>query len=96
MEKLVAEGLVRSIGVSNFNKHQLERVCNEATIVPAVQQIELHPYLAQADMVDYCHGKGIMVTAYSPFASPARPWFVTTAISFWCGLGVCINNNGFC
>lgn len=74
MEELQKEGLVRSIGVSNFNWHQCERVMKEGNIPPAVNQIEVNPYLPNNDDINWCQKNGIAVTAYSPFGSPDRPW----------------------
>ena len=74
MENLVKEGLVRSIGVSNFNSKQLQEVIDNSTIKPAVNQVELHPYLSQEKLVDFCSQRGVAITAYSPFGSPDRPW----------------------
>ncbi|KAK0480511.1 reductase AKOR2 [Armillaria luteobubalina] len=66
MEKLLETGKCKAIGVSNFSIKTLEKLFTTAKIIPAVNQIELHPYLVQEDLVQYCHGKGIAVVAYTP------------------------------
>jgi len=70
MEDLVQKGLVKAIGVSNFTAPMLVDLLTYAKIVPAMNQIELHPYNAQQRMVDYCKYMSIAVTAYSPLGSP--------------------------
>ncbi|KAH8414386.1 hypothetical protein KR215_004896 [Drosophila sulfurigaster] len=69
MEKLVADGLAKSIGVSNFDKEQVGRLLKTAKIRPATNQIEHHVYLQQRDLVDFCNAEGIAITAYSPLGS---------------------------
>eukprot|EP00744_Colponema_vietnamica_P005564 GILI01008142.1.p1 GENE.GILI01008142.1~~GILI01008142.1.p1 ORF type:complete len:306 (-),score=119.24 GILI01008142.1:97-1014(-) len=71
MEKLVDDGLVRSIGVSNFNVQMLIELFTFARIKPAANQVELHPYLPQAGLVGFCQKHGVHVTAYSPLANSA-------------------------
>ncbi|XP_067929796.1 aldo-keto reductase family 1 member A1-A-like isoform X2 [Watersipora subatra] len=73
MEKLVDDGLVKAIGVSNFNKEQLERFHTEARIKPVNHQIEVHAWLPQYDLVEFCQTRGITVTAYAPIGSPGKP-----------------------
>ncbi|KAI7882183.1 Aldo/keto reductase [Lichtheimia hyalospora FSU 10163] len=72
MEKLVGSR-VRAIGVSNFTQDKLERLLQRAKIVPAVHQIELHPYFPQYELVDFCNKHNIHVTAYSPLGSTSSP-----------------------
>ncbi|XP_063632235.1 aldo-keto reductase family 1 member B1-like isoform X2 [Cydia splendana] len=74
LEPLVAEGLVRSLGLSNFNSKQITRVLEVAKVKPVVNQVECHPYLNQQRLKDFCEARGIKLTAYSPLGSPDRPW----------------------
>ncbi len=72
MEVMVNKGLVKSIGVSNFNRNQLERILETCDIPPAIVQLEVHPYFNNTNLVDFCRSKNIQVTAYSPLCSPHR------------------------
>ncbi len=68
MEEFKAAGGAKSIGVSNFQVAHLERLANETDTVPAVNQIELHPYFHNSDVADYCAAHGIAIEAWAPLA----------------------------
>ena len=73
MQALRDAGKLRSIGVSNFTVRRLEeQFFGETDEVPAVNQVELHPFWTRRDLVDYCRGKGIQPEAYSPLARARR------------------------
>jgi methylglyoxal/glyoxal reductase len=65
-EKLYAEGLVRAIGVSNFQAHHLEDLLSSCAVRPMVDQVECHPLLVQKDLRAYCSARDIRVEAWSP------------------------------
>ena len=67
-EKLLADGRVRAIGVSNFQPAHLRRVIDETGTVPAVNQVELHPYLTQEELRAFDASQGIATEAWSPLA----------------------------
>jgi 2,5-diketo-D-gluconate reductase A len=68
MEEIYSSGRVRAVGVSNFNPHHLNRLFERTTVVPAVNQIEVHPYLAQDDVRAFNAEHGIATEAWSPIA----------------------------
>lgn len=70
MENLVRIGLVRSIGISNFNSEQIDRVLAVAQIKPVVNQVECSPVLNQQKLKEFCKKRDIYITAYSPLGHP--------------------------
>ena len=68
LEEFYRAGRARSIGVSNFQPHHLRRLHTECEIPPAVNQIELHPYLTQDDVRAFCGEHQIAIEAWSPIA----------------------------
>ncbi|AOV08659.1 aldo/keto reductase [Sporosarcina ureilytica] len=66
MEKIYKEGRAKAIGVCNFDIEHLQRIIDECEIVPAINQIECHPYLQQTELKAFCQQHGIHVEAYSP------------------------------
>ena len=69
MEAQQFKGLIRHIGVSNFNIPKLKLLIDSASIKPEVNQVELHPYFQQYELIEFCKSNGILVTAYSPLGS---------------------------
>jgi 2,5-diketo-D-gluconate reductase A len=68
LEEFYRAGRARSIGVSNFQPHHLRRLHGETQITPAVNQIEVHPYLTQDDVRAFCAEHQIAIEAWSPIA----------------------------
>jgi diketogulonate reductase-like aldo/keto reductase len=66
LEKLHRGGRIKAIGVSNYMIPHLDELLSAAEIVPAVNQIEFHPYLQSKPLVEHCRGRGIVVEAWSP------------------------------
>jgi diketogulonate reductase-like aldo/keto reductase len=66
LETLLADGKVRAIGVSNFTVDHLTRLLDHASVVPAVNQIEQHPYFAQTNVEAFGAQRGILAQAWSP------------------------------
>ena len=72
MVKAKEQGLVKHIGVSNFSKEKLQSLMDDTDHAPEMNQIELHPYLQQNELLGFCSEHGINVTAYSPLGSGDR------------------------
>ncbi|WP_314102158.1 aldo/keto reductase [uncultured Frigoribacterium sp.] len=68
LERIAEEGRARSIGVSNFQVHHLERLLGETSVVPVIDQVEAHPWLQQHELREFCAARGIVVEAWSPLA----------------------------
>ena len=73
MQEIQKEGLVKHIGVSNFSQMKLQQLIDLGGQKPEMNQVELHPYLQQQGLIDFCHTNDIHVTAYSPLGSMDRP-----------------------
>lgn len=74
MESLVDEGLVKSIGLSNFNEKQMERVLQICKHKPVVNQVEIHPYCPQIELEEFCKKHQILLAAYAPLGARNRDW----------------------
>ncbi|WP_214739508.1 aldo/keto reductase [Exiguobacterium sp. s48] len=66
LEQLYEEGRVRAIGISNFEIEHLEQIIQSCSIVPAVNQVEIHPYLSQKELIAFCKRYDIQIQAWSP------------------------------
>ncbi|KAJ9048560.1 hypothetical protein DSO57_1033879 [Entomophthora muscae] len=73
MEELVTSGKVKHIGVSNFTIKNLQIILKDCAIRPAVNQVELHPYLPQHELLAFCKENNIHVTGYAPLGSFGKP-----------------------
>ena len=67
------QGLVKHLGVSNFSIEKLEDLTSKTDDPPEMNQVEMHPYLQQDELLNYCKENNIHVTAYSPLGSGDRP-----------------------
>lgn len=68
MEEACNAGKAKAIGVSNYTVKHLEELLRECSVKPAVNQVELHVFLQQPELIEYCQSNGIVVEAYSPLA----------------------------
>jgi len=72
MEKLYEAGKTRSIGVSNFKIEHLENLLEFAKIRPVINQVEIHPFLPNTELLEYCWSHDILPAAYSPLGSQEK------------------------
>ncbi len=72
MIRLLKDGKCRAIGVSNYTIKHLEELLASSDVVPAVNQVEFHPFLYQRELLDYCQRHGIQLEAYSPLTRGQR------------------------
>lgn len=72
LEKAVDQGLLKAIGLSNFNKKQIQNILDNSRIKPANLQVECHAYFMQKPLYDFCKKNDITFTAYGPLGSPQR------------------------
>ncbi len=72
LEKLYKDGKTKAIGVCNFDIDHLQRIMDECEIVPAVNQVECHPYLQQKELKQFCKEHGIYLEAYSPLMNGTK------------------------
>ncbi|XP_048249311.1 aldo-keto reductase family 1 member B1-like isoform X3 [Haliotis rufescens] len=81
MELLVEKGFTKSIGVSNFNSEQLQRLLQTEGLkyAPVTNQVEVNPYILNNKLISFCREKGIAITAYSPLGSSDHPAFRSDA-----------------
>ncbi|KAK4175487.1 putative alcohol dehydrogenase [Triangularia setosa] len=73
MEKLIDSGKARAIGLSNFNILKTKRILDVARIIPAVNQVEIHPYLPQHELVEFSAKHGILIMAHQPLGGRPVP-----------------------
>jgi len=72
LEKIYGDGRSRAIGVSNFTIRHLDELTGQAKVLPAVNQVEFHPFLFQRDLLAHCRAQNIVLEAYSPLTHGER------------------------
>lgn len=72
LEKIYREGRIRAMGVSNFTIKDLDNLLASTEIIPAVNQVEFHPFLYHKELLEYCKSKGILLEAHSPLTHGKR------------------------
>jgi len=81
MEKLYEEGRIKAIGVCNFLEHHLERLMDNCSVAPMVNQVECHPLLTQEELHQYCKERNIQLEAYSPLMQGRLNWPVINQLA---------------
>ncbi|CAF4891734.1 unnamed protein product [Pieris macdunnoughi] len=81
LEKLVKKGLVKRVGVSNFNSAQIDRILDKGRIKPVVNQIECHPYLTQYRLDEFCQSRDVKLSCYGVLGSKGTPLEYTSGLS---------------
>lgn len=83
MEEVYKSGQVKAIGVANWSIPYLEKLRKSWTVVPSVNQVELHPFLPQHELREYCDELGILLEAYSPLGSTGKLLNYSTHLMSW-------------
>lgn len=81
LEELYQQGLIRAIGVSNFLPDRIIDLCANATVIPAVNQIEIHPFYQRQDELELLRSYGICAQAWAPFAEGMNHVFINPVLS---------------
>lgn len=77
MERVYQSGKAKAIGLANWSVPYLEQLSKSWTVVPAVNQVELHPFLPQHQLKKWCEDKGILLEAYSPLGSTGEVYQIS-------------------
>ncbi|KAI4383061.1 hypothetical protein MLD38_008942 [Melastoma candidum] len=80
MERCMEMGLCKGIGVSNFSSKKIVRLVDQASVVPAINQVEMHPMWRQNKLREVCTENNIHVSAYSPLGGPGNAWGTTAVV----------------
>ncbi|XP_053623319.1 titin-like isoform X2 [Plodia interpunctella] len=80
METLVTKGLVKSIGLSNFNSKQLQRILDKGRVKPVINQVECHPYLSQRPLAGFCSAREVKLSCFGVLGSKGTPKEYTSGL----------------